>query len=160
MPAYVQMPGVKGSAKDQNHDGWFQVDSVKWGASRNVKTAAGSAVNREGSSIYFGEVTITKKIEDGTINIATRFWNMNSNNSTKIDICRQGSGSGDESLMLFELEEAIISMHEITAEGTVPMERFTLSYTKIKETGKTAPTSNKPGQIAVTGYDLKDNKSL
>jgi type VI protein secretion system component Hcp len=160
MPAYVEIPGIQGSAEDANHKNWIQVDRVTWSASRNVNTAAGSSVNREGSSISFSEVDIWKKIDEGSIRIATRFWNMNSAATCKIDICRQGAGSGDESLMLFELEEAIISMHEIRSDGAVPMEHFTISYTKFKETGKTAPSSNKLGKTAITGYDLKNNESV
>ncbi len=133
---------------------------MTWGASRNIRTQTGSASNREGSGISFGEVNLSKKIEAGSISIASAFWNMLSATLVTIDICRQGSKSGDVSLMKIELKEVIISLYEIISTGTVPIERVVLNYTQFKEIGLTAPPDNTAGTNAVTGYDLKINEPL
>ena len=159
MPVYLKMDGVTGSAQDANHAGYIQADGMTWAASRNIKTTPGSTVNREGASISFGEIVITKKIDDGSFEIGKAFWNKKSI-TVEVDICRQGEGSGDISLLKFELQEVLLSSYETWSEGAVPMERFSMNYTRFEEKASTAASSNDAGGPAVTGYDLKTNTKI
>lgn len=157
MPVYLKMQGINGSATDANHKDWVQADFMAWGASRNIKFKTGSMANREGGALAFQEIEIRKKIDAGTFQIGKAFWNKKAMDEVEVDICRQGDGGGDVSLLKLTLSDVLLSVYDIWAEGDVPMERFNLNYSKFEEKNVTAPKDNKTGDPAVTGYNLSDN---
>jgi type VI secretion system secreted protein Hcp len=133
MAIFLEYEGVTGSATEQNHKGWIQVDSMQWGCGRGIGgTQAGAAQGREASLASLSEVTITKPMDGSSYDfLKEATTGAVPGKKVVIEHVTVGAGNQADKTFKYELEECMVSGYSISSGGDRPTESVSLNFTKI-----------------------------
>jgi type VI secretion system secreted protein Hcp len=152
MAVYLNIPGVKGGATEKNHEGWLKVDSLQFGVGRAISSPVGASSSREASQPTVSEITVSKPMDNSSIELFGWSVSKFDSKTLKIDIVSAGR---DDPFTQYELENAVISGYSVSAPGEgMPMESISFNFTKIQEKFMPVGADQKAGTPVVKGYDL------
>jgi type VI secretion system secreted protein Hcp len=154
MAIYMELDGAKGDVTEQGHKNWIELLDLQWSMSRTIRSAVGVGKNRESTSAYVSEVTVTKYIDAASKGVANNAF-VGKANEVQIDFTRVDKGQ-EAVFRTLKLTDAIISGLSNTAQGSDrPVETITLNFTKIAITDKTQSADGSAGSQSVTTYNLQ-----
>jgi len=150
---YMKLGSAKGDVTESGHVGQVELLDLRWSMSRTIRSAVGVGKNRESTSAYVTELTVSKYIDSASSDIAQNAFVGEAQECT-IDFTRVDKGQ-EAVFRTIKLKDTIIS--GLVNQGTGserPTEVMTLNFTEIAITDKTeSSTGTSAGQSVVT-YDL------
>lgn len=157
MAIYAKFDGINGSATDQNHSGWVELDYVDVKANRKVGTRVGTTGNREGSAPKVSEMEIGKLMDDSSIGLYQQMLKGKAIPTVQIDVCHTGQ-NGAQPYCQYTLSNVIISNFGDTVAGdshSMPLEVITLNFTKIQKRFTPMTAQGSAGSPVNASYDLE-----
>jgi type VI secretion system secreted protein Hcp len=156
MSAYIKFEVVKkGESLAKGHEGssgWIEINSVQFGANRNISTPVGASSKREASAPKISEIMITKTLDSTSTAL---FQESVIGKSGKVDIHLTETGSDKlQTYLELTLTNVLISGYSVSSGGDRPVESLTLNFTKIEY--KYTPYDDKhvAGTPTSATYDL------
>ena len=133
MPAYIQLPDIKGESKEQNHKDWVYVESMSLPIFRSI-TPGATGVQRSNGSTTLGDIVVVKTWDSSTPNLAAACANGKFLNEVVIHLC---STINDKNVVNLEIKLKDVILANYSFHGTgdqqpVPTEEITLNYTGIE----------------------------
>jgi type VI secretion system Hcp family effector len=164
MPIYMKHGSVTGNAKQANHDGWTQLQSLQFGINRPYSTNTGAGKNREGGQISFSEIMATKMVEDSTTDLIKMSLTGDTGETTTIDITTTAEGSDEQTIVQITLKESLVATMSTSGAGGSgadrPYESFTLAFTDIEfKFVAQAVEGSEATDPFITGFNLATNIS-
>jgi type VI secretion system secreted protein Hcp len=157
MAVYLFVPGIKGSVTEKNHKDWIKVDSMQFGVGRAISTPVGASQQREAGQPSVSEITVSKPMDNSSIELFG--WSVAKFDAKKLKIDIVSTGR-DDPFTQFELENAVISGYSISAPGEgMPSESISFNFTKIQNKFMPTGTDQKAGTPVVKAYDLAEAKA-
>ena len=154
MAIYMKLQGAEGDVTEQGHKNWIELLDARWSMSRTIRSAVGIGKNRESTSAYVSEVTVTKYIDAASKGVANLAF-VGKANDTTIEFTRVDKGQ-EAVFRSIKLTDAIISGLSNQASGSErPVEVLTLNFTKIGITDKEETEDGSDGSQSVTTYNLQ-----
>ena len=157
MTAYAKVNGINGSATDENHQHWTELDFIEIGANRKVGSRVGTTGNREGSAPRVGEMTITKLMDGSSVDLYQHMLKGKAIPTVKIDVCHTGQ-SGAQPYCQYTLSNVIISNFDeaaMTDNHTMPLEVLTLNFTEIQKRFTPSSAQGAAGSPVNASYNLE-----
>jgi type VI secretion system secreted protein Hcp len=135
MSAYIKFENIKkGDSKAKGHEGdkgWIEIQSIQFGASRNITTRAGASSTREASAPHISEIVITK-VMDSTSTGLFQEAVIGKAGKAEIDLCTTHAEKLENYLQV-TLTNVLISSYNVSHGGDGrPSESVTLNFTKIE----------------------------
>jgi len=157
MPIYLQLDGIPGEATQADHKNWMVIQSMNWDVSRNMKTPAGSAMNREASEPRISEFTLNKVSDSSSVKLFQEACSGNRGKTAVIHLV--STGDPGETYIEYTLENALIADYQIESYGRRPVESISLNFTKMQLKYIPRGNSNEPGSPQISSYDLATTKA-
>ena len=154
MAMYMKLGGAKGDVTESGHVGQVELLELNWSMSRTIRSAVGVGQNRESTSAYVSELTVTKYIDSASGDIAQNAFTGKAQECT-IDFTRVDKGQ-EAVFRSIKLTDAILSGLVNHGRGSDrPTETLTLNFTQIDitDTAETE-TGTSGGAPAHVIYDL------
>ena len=161
MTIYAKFEGINGSATDQNHSGWVELDYVDVAANRNVGSRVGTTGNREGTAPQMGEMEIAKLMDNSSIDLYQQMLKGKAIPTVKIDVCHTGQ-DGAIPYCQYILSNVIISNFGEVAHGnskTMPLEVLALNFTEIQKRFTPTDSLGNSGSPVSASYNLETMKT-
>jgi type VI secretion system secreted protein Hcp len=153
MAIYMKLGSATGDVTESGHTGQVELLDIRWSMSRTIRSAVGVGKNRESTSAYVSEVTVTKYVDSASSNIAQNAF-VGEAQKCEIDFTRVDKGQ-EAVFRKIVLTDAIIS--GLTNQGTGsarPTETLTLNFTEIAITDTAEAAAGTAGGNATVTYDL------
>jgi type VI secretion system secreted protein Hcp len=153
MAIYMQLGSAKGDVTEAGHIGWIELTEVNWSMARRVRSAVGVGSNRESTSAYISELSVTKLIDTASPNLAQNAF-VGEAQTCQIDFTRVSKGT-ELVFRSVKLTDAIISA--LINQGYAsdrPTESLTLNFTVIAITDTSESQSGTAGSNSTVTYDL------
>ena len=153
MAIYMKLGSAQGDVTESGHVGQVELIDIRWSMSRTIRSAVGVGKNRESTSAYVSEVTVTKYIDSASSNIAQNAFVGEAQTCT-IDFTRVDKGQ-EAVYRSIALTAAIISGLVNQGSGSDrPVEVLTLNFTEIAITDTTEASQGTTGSNSTVTYDL------
>jgi type VI secretion system secreted protein Hcp len=153
MAIYMKIDGAQGDVTEQGHKNWIELLDARWSMSRTIRSAVGVGVNRESTSAYVSEVTVTKYVDSASKGVTNLAFVGEAKDAT-IEFTRVDKGQ-EATFRKLVLSDAIISSLSNQAAGSDrPVELITLNFTKIAITDTDQKEDGTAGSPATTTYNL------
>ena len=150
MKIFMKIDKIKGSATDEKHKGWIELETFNLGVSAPSTMVSGGMGRRQYSTPDFSAPTFTKRVDmssGGLFSCAT--------SNTVIPEVIITITDGKTDCLKYTLSDVIIASREIQLHnGVGVIESGTLSYSKILETYTEADSSGRALSPYTAGYDL------
>ena len=132
MAIYLKLGDAKGDVTEQAHTGQIEILDVQWSMSRTIRSAVGVGKQRESTSAYVSEVSLTKYIDSASSKVAQKAFSGVAEQQATIDFTRVDEGS-EAVFRTITLKEPIISglVNSGSSSGR-PTEAITLNFTQIE----------------------------
>ena len=128
MALFMKIDGINGSAEQSGHKQWISIHSAQFGIGRSISQHAGSGANREAGLPSVSEVTISKTMDNSSIELFG--WSVAKLDAKTIKIDFVTTGDADP-FVTYELTNAVISGYSVSSGGDMPTESLSFSFTKI-----------------------------
>ena len=153
MAMYMKLGSAKGDVTEAGHVGQIELLDLRWSMSRTIRSAVGVGKNRESTSAYVSEVTVSKYIDVASSNIAQNAFVGKAQECT-IDFTRVDKGQ-EAVFRSIKLTDAIISgLVNHGAGSERPTEAITLNFTEIAITDTEESEQGTSAGNSVVTYDL------
>jgi type VI secretion system secreted protein Hcp len=155
-PASGVMP--EGEATPTGHEKWLELFSFQHGLARPID-AAGSGRKRSLGVTNFSDITLTCQTSRASNPIAMAVANGTVFPKVTIDFVRAGGDAArsEETYMTVTMENVLISSYSVSGSSDgVPMESFSLNYTKIEI--KYLEEDIKTGKLSVANTFVYDTQ--
>ena len=153
MAMYMKLGSAKGDVTEAGHVGQIERLDLRWSMSRTIRSAVGVGKNRESTSAYVSEVTVSKYIDVASSNIAQNAFVGKAQECT-IDFTRVDKGQ-EAVFRSIKLTDAIISgLVNHGAGSERPTEAITLNFTEIAITDTEESEQGTSAGNSVVTYDL------
>lgn len=151
--AYMQIKGIEGTATDDQHQKWIEIQSYSWGVSQSASVAQSTA-----GRASLQDISVVKEMDGSSAKIAEECAKGTHFDEVKLDVCRATGEGKQTTFMQYILNDVVVSSYSVSGGGDgYPMESVTLNYGKIKwEFTKVDPKGNPAGKLAA-GWDAKSN---
>ncbi len=160
MAIYCEWEGVEGNVTAEGYEKHIGVLSCDFGVSRAISMEAGNVSNRESSRPNLSEITLTKMADNSCTALFKEAVTGSAGKKVNIKFVRTGADKVQE-FMSYTLENALVSSYSISADAeNEPVERISISYSKMMVNYNDHDDSNKSGSPQRVGYDVKLAKSL
>ena len=153
MAMYMKLGSAKGDVTEAGHVGQVELLDLGWSMSRTIRSAVGIGKNRESTSAYVSEVSVTKFIDSASSDIAQNAFVGKAQDCT-IDFTRVDKGQ-EAVFRSIKLTDTIISglvNHGVGRDR--PTEVVTLNFTEIAITDTDEAASGTAAGNSVVTYDL------
>jgi type VI secretion system secreted protein Hcp len=152
MAMYLKYRDLEGSATEQGHNKWIELDSFHWGVGRSIGTAARGSTSREHSEPSISEITVTKRMDKASPKLFLDAVAGKLDSKVQIHFTTTNKGKV-ETFLKFELENTGISGYSVSSGGDMPVESLSLNFTKISKsfTGFDPGIGGSPETV---GFDL------
>lgn len=151
---YMNIPGISGSASAEGFEGWIQIDSLTFGASRNIQTRPGKVHDRINDWPHLAEVVITKQFDAATNPLLKSA--CSSKVLPEVDIALCTSGNVPQTYVQYTLTNVIVSdCNHVVGDLHKPIEELRLNYTKIEVSYFGTDASGESQAPIRNGYDLE-----
>jgi type VI secretion system secreted protein Hcp len=149
---YLKYGAFEGSATEQGHTKWIELDSFHWGVARGIGTAARGSTSREHSEPSISEITVTKRMDKASPKLFLDAVAGKLDSKVSIHFTTTNKGKV-ETFLKFELENTGISGYSVSSGGDMPVESLSLNFNKIAKTftGFDPGISGSPETV---GFDL------
>ena len=154
MAMYMKLGGATGDVTEAGHVGQVELLDLSWSMSRTIRSAVGVGQNRESTSAYVSELTVTKYVDSASSNIAQNAFTGKAQDCN-IDFTRVDKGQ-EAVFRSIKLSDAILSGLVNHGTGSErPTETLTLNFTQIDiaDTAESAQGTSSGGPAHVI-YDL------
>ena len=131
---YLQLGDVKGSSKDEGHENWINLLSVRQSIRRPTGASTGSVRVRSGAQ--FGDIVTVKEVDASTPKLQEAIADGTVFPRVEIQLTSSDGGRQPPYLM-WELKNVRISSYSIngSADGnSIPVEEISLNFEEIKVT--------------------------
>ena len=153
MAMYMKLGSAKGDVTEAGHKDQVELLDLRWNMSRTIRSAVGIGKNRESSSAYVSEVTVTKLVDSASSDIAQNAFVGKAQDCT-IEFTRVDKGQ-EAVFRSIKLTDAIISGLTNRGQGKErPTEDITLNFTEIAITDTAEAAEGTSGGNSVVTYDL------
>ncbi len=154
MATYMKVTGADGDVTEEGHKNWIELVECHWNMSRTIRSAVGVGKNRESSSAYVSEMTVTKYIDKASKGVANLAF-VGKAGDIQVDHTRVDKGK-EATYRSYKLSDAIISSLTVTAVGTErATEVLTLNHTKIEIKDYDENPDGSAGSPSTTTYNLQ-----
>lgn len=149
---------IKGDVTAKGYEDWIELDSMSFGASRDVSMEVGAMKNREFGMPYIQAIACSKQLDASSPMLVQKA--LASMEAGKATICFVRTGDGDpDKIGEFKLEQVVISDYSFAGSmGGRPSESMSISYGKIEINFEGADKENKNGTNIKVAYDLVTGK--
>jgi len=153
---YMQIKGIEGTATDDQHKNWIEVQSYSWGVSQSASVAQSTA-----GRASLQDLSLVKEMDGSSAKIAEECAKGTHFDEVKLDVCRATGEGKQTTFMQYTLQDVVISSYSVNGGGGgYPMENVSLNYGKIKwEFTKVDAKGKAAGKVAA-GWDAKANKPM
>ncbi|AQS86735.1 hypothetical protein AA101099_0095 [Neoasaia chiangmaiensis NBRC 101099] len=158
MGIYLKYGDAQGDVTETNHTNWIELLDAQWSMSRTIRSSVGIGKNRESTSAYVSELTLTKYIDASSHTLSTYAF-VGQAKQAQIDFTRVNEG-GETLFRSLILKDSITSSLVNSGHGKDrPTETLTLNFTEItiEDYGEGADGS-KTGPKRII-YDLTQAKT-
>lgn len=153
MAMYMKLGSAKGDVTESGHVGQVELLDLRWSMSRTIRSAVGVGKNRESTSAYVTEVTVSKYIDSASSDIAQNAFVGKAQDCT-IEFTRVDKGQ-EAVFRSIKLTDTIISgLANHGAGSERPTEVLTLNFTEIAITDTTEAAGGTSAGNSVVTYDL------
>jgi len=154
MHIYMKADNIPGSAKDDKHKGWIELESFNLGVNCPSQMITGKMGDRQFSLPEFIEPLVVKKIDQSS----GKLFDCATSGKVIPQVIIAISGDKTDYLK-YTLNDVIITSRNIEAHnGAGVIESCTLSYSKISETYTHVDATGSAQSPFTSGYDLKEAK--
>lgn len=130
MAIYLQFGDIKGNVSAKGHEDWIECTSMSFSVDRDIPMTVGTQTNREHSHPTLSEFVLSKQMDDASPYL---FNESTSGDSKDIVIHVTKTGTDQlESIVEYTLTAALVSSYSISTAGDMPMETFSIAYTRIE----------------------------
>jgi type VI secretion system secreted protein Hcp len=153
MAIYMKFGSATGDVTEAGHVGQVEILDIRWSMSRTIRSAVGVGNNRESTSAYVSEITVTKYVDSASSNIAQNAF-VGEAQTCEFDFTRVNKGT-EAVFRKIALTDAIIS--GLVNSGTSsdrPIEVLTLNFTVIAITDTAEAVAGTAGGNSTVTYDL------
>lgn len=155
MPIYMKLEHIKkGDSKAKGHEGdkgWIAIESVQFGASRNIRTPVGASSTREASAPSISEIIVTKVLDSAS---ALLFQEALIGKGGKVEIHLTATHAEKlENYLEITLTNVLISNYNASSGGDRPMESLSMNFTKIEMKYTPYDDAHKAGTPTSATYD-------
>jgi type VI secretion system secreted protein Hcp len=141
---YLKYDGVEGNADTKNFDKQIVLESVSFGAGRNMGLAKRSDTNRGHAEPFVSEISVQKDWDAAASGLLLQDAVAGVGDKTAVISFTTTSKNVVLAYLVLELKNAVISNYSIDGDGdSNPSEHFKLNYT----------------EISITPYEVKDGKA-
>jgi type VI secretion system secreted protein Hcp len=149
----MKLGSATGDVTESGHTGWIELIDARWSMSRTIRSSVGIGQNRESTSAYVSEMTITKLIDAASSNLAQNAF-VGESQTCQIDFTRVNKGQ-EAVFRSIQLTDAIISGMVNEGHGSErPTETLTLNFTVIAITDTAESETGTGGSNSTVTYDL------
>ena len=141
--------------------GFFAIESVTWGANRGVAVDVGNANNADRGMVSLDAINISRTSDGATPHLATFLFAPGAEGKTIEILLTKPSrdGAGADPYLAITLEKARISNYLISgAEGSLPVESFSLTYTTLSNVYYQESDGGKIEKGATVKFDCTTGK--
>ena len=160
MAIYAKFEGINGSATDENHSGWCELEDVSFDTTRRVKNKVGSGQSRDIAMPTIGAIEITKVADKSSPYLLQQMLKGEAISQVQINLCQTGN-TGSQPYAKYILNDVLVSQfkEKTSSIGNVGQEYLVLNFTKIQKTFIPFDASGNPGSPITVGYDLETAKA-
>jgi type VI secretion system Hcp family effector len=134
MPIYMKFHGVPGSVTAKSHDGWIELEKVKWGSDRAVTTSGEASRRSAKGRVSIQPLMITKKTDSSSGGLLqAHFTNGGMDLGKDVTIHWVTTSDGLENIVLeMEFKQCLVSSYSIDSiKEEHPFEEMTLNFTDV-----------------------------
>jgi type VI secretion system secreted protein Hcp len=158
---FLKIDGVEGESTDIAHKGEIDVLAWSWGASREDSGGGGTGGGGGSGRAAFADFHFVAKISKATPQL---FQAAATGSHVKwaalAGVRASGKSKGAEYLK-YKLSDVIVtSVEHEASDADVPIEQFSLAYSKFEISYNRPSASGKLGTATTAGWDLKANKKV
>jgi type VI secretion system secreted protein Hcp len=161
MAIYLQFEGIDGNVTATGHEKWIQLGSVNFGLGRRIAgTSPGKQSNREASTPAFGEVNVSKDVDECSPLLFSEAC-VGKAKKVTIHFCETGA-SQLEPFLEYVLSDVLISSYSVRSgtSGSHPNETLSFNYNKIEVKYIPFKGTHDAGSPVPAGYDLSTGKTV
>jgi type VI protein secretion system component Hcp len=152
---FLKFEGIDGESEVRGKKGFMELASVSFGATRNV-SAVGAGTRGEGD-VRVQEVNCTRVSDSVSALLFTECVSGDMSKKAEIEFVRTGPNNKPITFMSVLLEGCGISAYSVAGNDGIPIESFSLAFSKI--TIKTFQVTDKLAAVPFTGtFDLLAGK--
>jgi type VI secretion system secreted protein Hcp len=159
MAIYMSLGSAQGDVTAGPNIGWIELLDCNWGMSRRIRSAVGVGKNRESSTPYVGEISVTKLIDSASSTIQQYAFKAVVNDCT-IQYLHTDLGGGKVFRSL-QLANCIVS--SVNSDGGKeerPREYLTLNFTEITVSDIVYTDKDSEGTDSHVIYSLEQSTTL
>ncbi|WEX08235.1 type VI secretion system tube protein Hcp [Chelativorans sp. AA-79] len=157
MPIYLQIDGIQGDATHEQHRKWMDIEALHWDVSRNMKTSAGSAANREASEPSISEVVLTKVSDSSSTKLFQEA--CSGRTGKRVLIHMVTTGNPGTTYIEYTLTNTLIASYSVDSTGDRPIETIKLNFTKMEVKYTPYDDNHAPQSPMIASYDLATTKA-
>ncbi len=156
MAIFAKFDRIKGSATEDSHKDWIQLESFSWGASRSMNM---SGTRREASHPSVQDVHFIKVQDISSNKLIMDLFKGVADNKVEISFTTMVGGKAEQ-YMLLKLEDVAITSFQLadSEAGSRAQESVSLSFLKFTVTTKSINSAGKSSPDTV-GWDIAANKT-
>ncbi|MBO1358581.1 type VI secretion system tube protein Hcp [Acetobacter sacchari] len=154
MGIYLNFNSVQGDVTEKEHTGWIEVLDAQWSTSRSIRSAVGASTNRESSSAYVSEFTITKYVDKSSHELTTSAMTGAAVTNVEVDFTRTNQ-EGELTFRKIVMTDVIISSLVNSGHNQDrPTETLSFNFTQIAVTDTTEDDAGTPVNNKTVTFDL------
>lgn len=152
---FIKIDGIDGESQDDKHTKEIQLESFSLGTNNIGSSGVGSGVGA--GKVSFQDLNCTKLV-DSASPLLLKKCAMGEHIAQAVLTVRKAGGKQEDYLQI-KLSDLIISsvVHSGSAAGDLPMESFSINYSKIDMGYKPQDKNGTLGAAITGGWDLKKN---
>lgn len=130
---FLQHPTIKGWTSDKNHQGFIDIEDIKWGVGRQITSVTSTQGDRESSNAVISDLIITKWMDKTSPYLFIETC-CGTGKTIKIIMTKTGTGDGGDVFLEYTLENALFSKMEVEAlraSNVRPAEEYRISFTSM-----------------------------
>lgn len=154
---FLKIEGIEGESTDSSHRGEIEIESFSWGATQSG-TSAGGAGGGAGK-VSFSDIHFTKILDKASpkLMLAT----ATGEHIEKAVLVGELSGKRGQQFLEIELTDILISSYQTGgSSGAVPVDSFSLNFSKIEFTYFPMNRDGSLGEPVKGGWDVAENKEV
>lgn len=156
MPIYMQVQGIDGDVSAKGYEKWIALDSLNFGANRDIKTRTGKTSDREATLPTVGEIVVTKEMNKSSPNLFAEAC-VGKAKSVTIHVCQTGTDAA-KPYVEYTLNNVLLSNYQVAldknTDHAVPVETLNLNFDKIEMKYIPYDEQHNAGSPIPAGYDL------
>lgn len=153
--------GIDGESQDDKHKNEIEVDSWSWGVTQSG-TAGRTGTGQGAGKASFHDIHFTAKVNKASPKLMLA--SATGQHLGEATLSVRKAGGQQEDYLKIKLSGVLISSYQEAGSGhggdVVPVDQFSLNFSKIEITYKQQNEKGSVGSPVVTGYDLTANKKL